>query len=512
MLDGLRVSEERWRSVFESDWIGIALRDVDAGLIECNGAYAEMLGVTPEELIGTDFTAVFAPADAAEAMSEHALRWEHGEGDLDIERPYSLRDGRTLFLSGIVSVVRAPDGSPSHQLAMVVNRTEEKLAGEELARVRRAEAIGRLAGGVAHDFNNMLAVIIGHAEIIAGRLGDHHPLRHELSEVRAAADRCRVLAGELLAFGRQQVLDRQALAPGEVVGDLRDLLREAMPDSIELVLEDESGGALVLGDRAQLEAVIVSLASNARDAMPAGGRLTVRTAVVARCGAADSGAVTISVSDTGIGMTDEIRERVFDPFFTTKELGHGSGLGLATVAGVIEQMGGRVTVESAPGEGSTFVVELSCSSREPDAVNAPVAGAGGPHASARQDAAMLSKILVVEDQPQVRRLVERLLERAGYSVLSAEDGTGALELLRNPGEEIDLLLTDMILPDVHGGDLAREAVALRPRLRVLYTSGYAGETVARDGMPPGHGFLQKPYKPERLEQALREALAAAGSA
>jgi two-component system, cell cycle sensor histidine kinase and response regulator CckA len=515
ILDGLRVSEDGWRALFDSGWIGIALRDAGARLLDCNDAYATMHGSTPEQLIGTDYTGVYAAADAAQATADHAKRWLHGEGDLDVERPCVLRDGRTVFLSGIISVVRGPDGTPSHQLALVINRTEEKLAEEELERVRRAEAIGRLAGGVAHDFNNMLAVIIGHAEIVAGRLGDSHPLAHELTEVRAAADRCRILAAELLAFGRQQVLERRAFAPGEVVAGLTELLHEAMPPTVELVVEDSSQGSAVLGDRAQLEAVIVSLATNARDAMPAGGRLTIRTAVTSGSGD-DAGSVTISATDTGIGMTDEIRERIFDPYFTTKELGHGSGLGLATVAGIVEQMGGRVTVESVPGRGSAFTVELPC--HAPD--HAPAAGqlsasgvagthggdAAGPGAG-EPDFDTTSRILVVEDQPQVRRLVERLLERAGYLVLSAEDGTAALELLRDPVEEIDLLLTDMILPDLHGGDLAREAVALRPGLRVLYTSGYAGESVARDGMPPGDGFLQKPYKPERLEAALREALA-----
>jgi two-component system cell cycle sensor histidine kinase/response regulator CckA len=368
----------------------------------------------------------------------------------------------------------------------------------DVARVQRTEAIGRLAGGVAHDVNNMLAVIIGYTEIIAKRLGDGHELSTELAEIRRAAEHSRSLARDLLAFGRQQVLERRPLAPGEVVQGLSHLLRHTIPEAIDLVIEDDSRGAVVLGDRAQLETVVVNLVANARDAMPDGGRLTLRATRLEPTEGAPAGRVGISVGDTGIGIPAEVLEKIFEPFFTTKELGHGTGLGLATVAGVVEQMGGEVSVESILGEGSTFAVTLPRERSGDGSGNGPDAdGAGddGPRHAGRT-------VLIVEDQAQVRGLVERLVTAAGYTVLGAASGSEALELLRDEGVSVDLLLTDMILPDLHGGDLVRRALEIQAGLRVVYTSGYAGESVTREGMPRGDGFLAKPYGSDDLRRAL----------
>ncbi|MHB1837962.1 MAG: ATP-binding protein, partial [Solirubrobacteraceae bacterium] len=393
---------------------------------------------------------------------------------------------------------------PLYPQSLVENRTEERRLAEELARARRIEAIGRLAGGVAHDVNNMLAVILGYTEIIGRQLGDDHELAPELAEISRAAEHSRALARELLAFGRRQVLARAPVAPGAVIAALSGLLRSTLGADVRLTVRDESAGAIVLGDQAQFESVVVNLVANARDAMPQGGEVTVRIAVSGPDQGAEHGAVQISVTDTGEGMPEQVREHIFEPFFTTKELGQGTGLGLATVVGVVEQMGGTVAVESAPGTGSTFVVTLprapeDAEAQAPDASDAPD----------DQGAAARATVLVVEDEPQVLGLVQRLLEGAGYTVVCAAAGEQALAMLRNRHLRLDLLLTDMILPDLPGAELASAAVALRPGIRIVYTSGYTGEIAVREGMPPGDGFIAKPYTSAELlavvEAALRPA-------
>ncbi|MGH2875428.1 MAG: ATP-binding protein, partial [Solirubrobacteraceae bacterium] len=503
-LEELRVSQQRWQAVLGSDRIAVCLRDHDARVIICNAAYAALYGRgSPEDLVGTDFHELMEPADAEPAAERYRERWESaGQAELNFDREYTLQDGRHVVLHAMMSVVRDSAGVPLYQLALLENRTEERRLADELARTRRIEAIGRLAGGVAHDVNNMLAVIIGYAEIVAGRLGPDHQLQPELTEIRRAAEHSRSLARDLLAVGRRQVLEREPVVPSAIIAGLSTLLRRTVGEAVTLVIEDESEGAVVLGDRAQLETVIVNLVANARDAMPSGGRLTVRSGLAPASNEAPHGSVTIAVADTGSGMSEQVRESIFEPFFTTKELGQGTGLGLATVMGIVEQMGGQVAVESEPGRGTTFTISLprDPQGRPPEPEVEQQAAEAGLDASRRT-------VLVVEDEPQVRGLVERLVTSAGYMVLCAPTGTEALALLRDPARTIDLLLTDMILPDLSGGELARTALELRPGLRVVYTSGYTGETAVRDGLPEGDGFLAKPYGRAELARTLEAAFA-----
>ncbi|MGA9860195.1 MAG: ATP-binding protein, partial [Solirubrobacteraceae bacterium] len=502
-LERLRVSQQRWRAVFDSDQLGVCLRDVSNRVIECNEAYAHIFDAPDAaSLVGTDVTELLAPEDAAEVSAGYPERWAVQPGrSLRIDQDHTLVSGRRISIRATNTVVRDASGAALYHLSMVESRTEQKQLEAALDRTRRTEAIGRLAGGVAHDVNNMLAVIIGYTEIASRRLGDDHELQEELGEISRAAEHSRSLARDLLAFGRQQVLDRQPLAPGEVVAGLSKLLGHTMSEAIRLTIRDDSAGAIVLGDRAQLETVIINLVANARDAMPDGGRITIRTAVT-RSTPAVAGRVTISVTDTGDGMTDEVRENIFEPFYTTKALGQGTGLGLATVAGIIDQLGGEISVESSLGAGSTFTVSLP---RESDQAGDAI---GDDEAMASEPEAPGKTVLVVEDEVQVRTLVERLLELAGYQALSAASGAEALELLRAGDRPVDLLLTDMILPDLLGGELARTALELIPGLRVVYTSGYAGSTVVRDGMPQGDGFLAKPYGSDDLRRVIDAAFAA----
>ncbi len=486
-VDALRLSRERLRAMFDASPIGITVRDADARLLECNRAYARLLGHTPAELVGTDLSAVTAPEHLAATLADYQALW-HSDGPMDTEYTLRSSDGRPVQIRAAGSTVRDAGGSPIYRVSLVEDVTERNRLQAELAQVQRAEAVGRLAAGVAHDFNNMLAAILGFTEVVSQQLAPADVLQEDLGEIRRAAEHSRELTRELLAFGRQQVLERSLVAVAGVVDGLGRMLRRTLPASIELIIEDRSNGAHVLVDRAQLEQVIVNLALNARDAMPRGGRLSLRTG-------AGSGAVTISVTDTGEGMTDEVREHIFEPFFTTKQFGKGTGLGLATVFGIVEQSGGTISIDSVPGAGSTFVVTLPRAAPEPEgeageAPPAPVACGPG------------RVVLVVEDEDQVRRLMRRVLERDGHTVLAAATGAEALGLLDTHPGQIDLLLSDMILPDLHGAELAARAHELRPSLVVLYSSGYPGDEIARDGLPSGAGFLPKPFTADGLRGAV----------
>ena len=373
-----------------------------------------------------------------------------------------------------------------------------------------------MADGVARHLNSLLAVVGGHTETISQQLGSGHSLQRELGEIRRVTERSRAVARDLLAFSGGQVADREAVAPAEVAAGLRHSLWRTIGERVELALEDESARALVLGDRAQIATVITKLAANATEAMPAGGRLTVRIAANTATRVVGSSAreVTIAVSDTGEGMTVATRERMFEPFFTTRAEGHHIGLGLSAVR-----------------ESSTSWAAGSASSRP--AGTAPPWWSGSPGCRPFRGAlpsrrrrnstrcqspagtAGTAGRAATAGAHDPRRRGRRpgapppgaVLRRAGHDVLSAATGAAALELLRDRLSPIDLLLTDMVLPDVHGGHLARQALTIRPELRVLYTSGDDGVAPVRDGMPPGDGFLGKPYTSDKLTLALRAAFA-----
>ncbi|MGH2856570.1 MAG: hybrid sensor histidine kinase/response regulator [Solirubrobacteraceae bacterium] len=501
----LRIDEQRWRAIFDTERIGVVIRDPDGQLLECNQRYAEIMGSTPGELAGTYPADIMSTEQAALAMATYPEAWERPRAGVDVERTLTLRDGREIRIRVTVFAVTDPDGRPRYQVLLVDDLTERRRMEEELAHTRRIESIGRLAGGVAHELNNKLAVILGFNDLIAQDLGPAHPVQESLREVRAAAEHSAALTHDLLSFGRQQLLDRRPLNVSEICASLVRILRPAVGQQIDLAVEDESGDALVLGDRAQIEQVLVNLALNARDAMPDGGRLTIRTSVTPSAGGAEAGPrrVLISVTDTGVGMDEEVRDRIFEPFFTTKEFGQGAGLGLATALGIVVQSGGTINVDSRPGHGTTVAVDLPEVGADGAVGMAPGATAAS---TPSETAAARQCVLVVEDEPQVRRLVGLLLEDAGHRVLSVADGSEALDALHRESA-IDLLLTDMVLPDIHGGELARRARALRPELRIIYMSGYESRADTQDGAPPADGVLAKPFTEEQLTSAVQEALA-----
>jgi CheY-like chemotaxis protein len=358
------------------------------------------------------------------------------------------------------------------------------------------EAVGRLAGGVAHDFNNLLTVVAGYTEVALCALPGDHPARPPVEEVRDAGDRAARLTRQLLALGRRQVLAPRALDLNEVVADLGRMLRRLLGEDVELTTDLRPGLWPVWVDRGQVEQVLVNLAVNARDAMPAGGKLTVRTA---NAEVREGRYVLLEVSDTGCGMTDEVKARVFEPFFTTKGPGKGTGLGLAVIHGVVEQSGGFVEVDSGPGQGATFRVYL------PRTVRAAAGGKLSPAEGWRPTGA--ETVLVVEDEPAVRLLTCRVLREGGYTVLEAGGGPEAARAVEGHGGPVHLLVTDVVLPGVGGRELAESLRAGHPGLLVLFVSGYTEDAVVRHGIREEQvHYLQKPFSPSGLLRKVRQVL------
>ena len=389
--------------------------------------------------------------------------------------------------------------------------TANRLLQQQLLHSQKMEAIGRLAGGVAHDFNNLLTVISGYGELLKEGFIQGDPSIDDLEPILHAAIRSAQLTGQLLAFSRRQALQLGSVDLNIVVGETEKMLRRVIGEHISLqtVLDPLLG--IVQADSSQIEQIIVNLAVNARDAMPDGGQITIETANVEldeayaqqHTGVVAGSYIMLAVSDTGFGMDKETQTRIFEPFFTTKDIGKGTGLGLATVYGIVQQSGGNIRVYSDLGHGTTFKVYLPKRDREiPEQ-------AATPH---RPVARGSETILVVEDEVEVRKLVCHVLTSHGYTILDAGETNEALRFCREHRGNIALLLTDIVMPRMSGTDLARDVVLLHPKIKVLYTSGYTDDPVVRRGQfPAGVAFFPKPFTPESLARKVREVLDTQGS-
>ncbi len=431
---------------------------------------------------------------------------------ISAEKPFALCEFRIVRPGGSTRhvVIRgefkyAPDGTPLMAWGTLQDITERHALEEQLQRARQMEGLGQLAGGVAHDFNNILTVIQVETGFLLEALSDNDPLTAEVTEIRRAAERAAGLTRQLLAFSRKQILRPRLVHLNTLVTDTTNMLRRLIGEDIELVTQLTSDEAATLSDPGQLEQVLVNLAVNARDAMPKGGVLRIETSVVTVpsddivCAAGDYAVLT--VSDTGHGMDENVRRRIFDPFFTTKPPGKGTGLGLSTVFGIVEQSEGKVFVDSAPGRGARFTIYL------PRATPGSAPSNPQPARVADRSDPIRATLLLVEDEPVLRSVSQRALESEGYTVLTAEDGFDAVAVAETFSGTIDLMITDVVLPGLNGRALAERLRERRPNLEVLYMTGYTDDEILRRGLMADQvNLLDKPFNAAQLLDAARRAI------
>ncbi|HEX5003779.1 MAG TPA: PAS domain S-box protein [Gemmatimonadales bacterium] len=471
--------------------------------------WALLLGFEPGE-IGTDLAEWERRLHPDDGAAVERARIAHVEGRqpvYEVEHRLRAKDGSWKWVLDRGRVVGwDADGRPRRMVGILTDLSERKRLEAQVAQSQRLEAVGQLAGGIAHDFNNVLTAILSTSELILLELGPSDPHREDLEEIKRSANRAAALTRQLLAYSRRQVLQPKVTDLNGVVANVDRMLRRLLGEQVTLAQSLEPALGRVRADRGQVEQILVNLAVNACDAMPDGGRLTIATANVDGI-PGDAGPVvegpyvTLSVSDTGVGMDEATRSRVFEPFFTTKSRGQGTGLGLATVYGIVRQSGGVIRVTSEPGAGSTFRIYLP---RVDDEVEADTAELPLPKQVAVRGGA--GTILLVEDEEAVRRLGKRILEQEGYAVLAAEHAADALAIASAHRGPIHLLVTDVVMPGRSGVELARDLQQLRPGIPVLFTSGYPETTRGRWQPTDGWGaFLQKPFTPSELVEAVRAA-------
>jgi two-component system, cell cycle sensor histidine kinase and response regulator CckA len=497
--EALRQSDERYRVMVETGAEGVWQIDENEITTFVNPRMAEILGVPIGEIVGTSVYRFVAPEDqvAAAANIEHLLTGERTQ----FERRLIRADGTFVDTLITTSPMTSADGSIRGSLAMVTDITEHKRLQQQLSQAKQLEAIGGLAGGVAHDFNNSMMAIRGFAELLLSRLEHDDPRRRDAEGIKQAADRAAAVTRRLLAYGRRQVLQPEILNVNNVVRALEPMLERSLREDVEIELELTEDLGSVNVDPGQLEEVIFELTDNALDAMPDGGCLTIRTAEQVPEQPTRTGEeilpgryVMIAVSDNGSGIAAEAFDHVTEPFFTTKELGSGSGMGIPTVLGIVKQSGGYFSIETELGQGSTFNVffPLVEKSAAPPPADAP----GLPPGAALT-------VLLVEDDDVVRAVVAEMLAELGYVVREAGGSEEALELAGDR-DELDILLTDVVMPGLSGPELAAKVCELRPGLRVLYMSGYTARPngKAQEALAADSSFLQKPFTFELLRQKL----------
>jgi two-component system cell cycle sensor histidine kinase/response regulator CckA len=504
--EALLESEGRYREIFDASPLPMwAYDEADLNILAVNEAAilhygysrAEFLAMTILDLCSADEKQRLVDAreaDPSPTDREHEGIWKHRRKDgelidVDVFTHLVLRQGRRTRLGVILDV------------------TAQRAMEEHLRQIQKLEAVGRLAGGVAHDFNNLITVISGYASIARSRIAEGDPLRMVLDEVMKASRRAGELTRQLLAFSRMQVLQPRIVELGVVVAETEDMLRRLIGEDIELVVTVPRTGCCVEVDPGQVEQILMNLAANARDAMPKGGRLTVQIEIIEiepDGGPLGSGVeagqyVVLTVSDTGLGMSEEVLSRSFDPFFTTKEVGQGTGLGLATVHGIVKQMGGQIVATRQLQRGTTLTIYFP---RVSDAT---------PSTDTTPDEAQIGRgdesILLVEDEESLRHLVTEFLRACGYSVIEATNGPEALALINRPETTFQLLMTDVVMPGLTGRELAERAQRLRPEMKVVFMSGYTDDAVIRSGLRYEQvAFLQKPFTREVLCRLVRRVL------
>ena len=499
----LRESEQRFRNAFASAAIGMCVADIENRLLEVNQAYANITGYSPHELIGMPFHAITHPDDVARNMAEHASMMAGEKSSYVIEKRYRRKSGEVVWVRNSVSAVKDRSGDPVQTIALSEDISARRNLEEQLRQAQKMEAIGRLAAGVAHDFNNLLTVVIGYADLVASKLADQPALQTEIHEIRHAGERGASLVGQLLAFSRQQLLRTEIVEINEVVQSLQKLLRRLIGENIGLSVNLGRDVGRVKTDRTQIAQVLINLAVNALDAMPHGGRLSIETSTVTLDrllpGEPDLPAgtyVLLVVSDTGTGMDSETLSRIFEPFFTTKGRGQGTGLGLATVYGIVKQSGGTISARSEKEHGSTFNIYLPVTAEHAELdVEQP----------ASVTERLTATVLLVEDDQAVRSFLKGILVEEGFTVLDCAAAEEAL--LLGKGKSIDLLLTDVVLPDMSGPELVARLIRIAPKTKILYMSGYTDHALFRNSTDlEGATFIQKPFTRNAILERIAEIL------
>ena len=512
----VRDSELRFRAMFEGAAMGITICRLDGHMLESNPAVTRMLGYTREELAGMHPRELH-PGDFDQDEILIAELMSGARDSFELDKRFRRKDGSYMWGHLTVSTVRAADRQPKFLMAMLEDTTERRRVQEQLREAEKMEVIGRLAGGVAHDFNNLLTGILLYCDLLSSAMEPHSRLHQHVEEVRMAGEQGAALTQQLLAIARKQVPQPRPILLNDVVASTANLLRRLVGEQIELVTVLGGGLGKVLADQAQLRQVLLNLVLNARDAMPQGGRITVRTAATSspsdsQCGdgctrepalsevegssGAELRSVSLSVEDTGCGMDAATRARLFEPFFTTKQPGRGTGLGLATVRRIVDESGGAILVQSEPGHGTRIEVFFPVIQAASEATAPPLSLRAG------------ETVLLVDDDSSARNSMQRILRNAGYQVLEAPSGQHALKIFGNHSGDIDLLVADSMMPGMKGHELAETLRRQKPGLRVLLISGYHDDPT--ESAAPSVKLIRKPFSGTALIERIREVLDSKG--
>jgi PAS domain S-box-containing protein len=498
-----REGEELLRHAFETGASGMALETLDGEFIKVNQVFANILGYEPAELVGVDAASVTHPDDRGILVDPLSQMASGQISEFHTEKRYLHRDGHEISARVDLALSRDAEGEPRLAVAHILDISHSRELEGRLRQVEKMEAVGQLAGGVAHDFNNILAVIMNYAEFVGETLDEGHEGHSDLSQIVKAGERGAELVHQLLAFSRQEVIQPAAIDIGDVIEGMAVLLRRSVGEDISLSIESDAHLPLTMADPGQIEQILLNLLVNARDSMPAGGRIAINTRDVAvetgmRAGLTAGRYVCLTVADVGTGIEPAVLEHIFEPFFTTKPRGEGTGLGLATVYGIVKRARGGIYADSELGVGTAFVVYLPMTDAE---MRAPVDTAP---VEATQHTAT---ILVVEDEDPVRELIARILRHDGFNVIDVPSGAEGLDICAAGTGKIDLLVTDVVMPQMSGPQLRDLAYPIRPEMRVLFISGYTDELIAKHGvLAAGDFLLSKPFNSQQLLARVRETL------
>jgi PAS domain S-box-containing protein len=506
-LEALRTAEERMRFVLQAAQVGIWDMDYTTGVMRWSETMEAHYGLEPGSFGGTMEASIaqIHPDDRESVLTIFQMAMKTGS-DFTMEYRAIRPDGTVRWLSGAGRALLEEHGGPLRAVGIVQDVTARRILEGQYQQAQKMEAVGRLAGGVAHDFNNLLTVILGYCDLVNADLEAGDRRGEDVAEIQKAGQRAAGLTRQLLAFSRQQIIAPTLLDLNRIVEDFRAMLERLIGEDVRVVLALAPALGLVKADRGQVEQIVMNLAVNARDAMPKGGTLTIETGNVeltaqhagTRLAVTPGSYVGLTVRDTGTGMTAEVQARLFEPFFTTKESGRGTGLGLATVYGIVTQSGGNVAVHSEVDNGTAVTVYFPRAEAVEMVPDTPGAGI--------QPNAGTQTILVVDDEKGLRELAKRMLERQGYTVLIAGDAAEAFQLA-DDHPSIDLLLTDVVMPGLSGPELTRQLLAGRPTLKVIYMSGYTDDAILQhEVLKPGIAFLNKPFTGQTLGNKIREVL------